>query len=92
MKYTIQFERNVLLDFKSHKAYYNHISQKLGTNFDNEFWQKIDYIKNYPLHHRVRYRSIRIAILKIYPFGIHFIIEGDTILILKLLHFKQFYK
>jgi len=55
MKYSIQFEENVLKDFNNQKKYYNNISQKLSLRFSIDFWEKIDYIKNHPLQHLLRY-------------------------------------
>jgi hypothetical protein len=92
MRYKIKFEENVLDSVNERIKYYEKISIKLADKFHQEFWSKIDYIKKHPLQHSIKYREIRIAHIKIFPIGIHFIIENDNILILKVLHHKQFYK
>ncbi len=92
MKYQIRIDEGVLLDLKEKLDYYDNISIKLGERLYNEFWNKIDYVELYPLHHQLRYKKIRIANLKVFPFAIHFIIEGNLIKVYKITHYKQFYK
>jgi len=92
MGFSIQFENDTVESFNDRLKYYRNISEEIAVKFHKEFWFKIDYIKEYPLHHSIRYRNIRIANLSVFPIGIHFIIDGNVILVLKILHHKQFYK
>ncbi|NQX84951.1 MAG: type II toxin-antitoxin system RelE/ParE family toxin [Flavobacteriaceae bacterium] len=92
MNYNIKFEKGTLEDFKDAIDYYEGISGNLADKFHNEFWNKIDYIKGNPLHFQTKYRGIRIAHLKTFSFGIHFIIDEITITVFKILHHKQYYK
>jgi len=39
-------------------------------------------LKENPLLYQIKYREIRIALTKKFPFGIHYIIEDSTIFIL----------
>ena len=91
MKYSITFEIGTLENFKDAVIYYEKISGELVNQFHQEFWEKIDHIKENPLHYQFRYREIRIAHLKIFPYSIHFIIDKNSIRVLKILHQKQFY-
>lgn len=92
MNYTIQFEEGSLVDFNKAIEYYEKISSELADRFYNEFWNTIAYMKENPLHHQFRYRSIRIAHFNGFPYGIHFIIDGAVIRVFKVLHYKQCYK
>ncbi len=92
MIYNLKFEEIALKDFNNAIEYYDIISSELGDEFYQEFWNKIDDIKINPLHFQLRYKLIRIAHLKKFPFGIHFIIEENTIKVFRILHHKQFYK
>lgn len=92
MNYNIRFEKGTLDDFRDAINYYEAISINLANKFHSAFWSIIDYIKENPLHFQIRYRGIRIAHLKIFPFGIHFIIDEATITVFKILHQKQYYK
>lgn len=80
-----------MANFNKIIEYYEEISDELADRFHNEFWNKIDYVKQNPLHH-LRYKVIRIAHLKVFPYGIHFILEGTVIRVFKILHHKQYYK
>uniref|UniRef100_UPI0040478B4C type II toxin-antitoxin system RelE/ParE family toxin n=1 Tax=Mariniflexile sp. TaxID=1979402 RepID=UPI0040478B4C len=92
MKYTIKFEEGTLADFQKAVERYEKVSDNLANRFHKEFWRKIDYIKENPLHHQIRYREIRIAHIKVFPFGIHFLVDETTIRVFKILHHKQYYK
>ncbi|MGB1451650.1 MAG: type II toxin-antitoxin system RelE/ParE family toxin [Marinirhabdus sp.] len=72
--------------------YYLGISNLLQQKFQAELINTIDRLKDAPKHHQIRYRGIRIAHTKTFSYGVHFIIEGTTIRVLKILHHKQFYK
>lgn len=92
MSYIIQFEKGLLADFNKAIEHYEKISKELADRFYNEFWNVIMYLKENPLHHQLRYRSIRIAHLKVFPYGIHFIVDDAVIKVFKVMHYKQFYK
>ena len=92
MNYSIKFEKGALENFRDAIGYYENISKNLADKFHKEFWNTIDCIKREPLLYQFRYKAIRIAHLKTFPFGIHFIIDKDVIFIFKILHHKQYYK
>lgn len=92
MNYNIKFETRILEDFKEVINFYENISINIADNFHNEFWSKIDHIKENPLHFQIRYRGIRIAHLKTFSFGIHFIVNETTITVFKILHHKQYHE
>ncbi len=91
MKYKIKFEESVLLDFNDKIQHYNKISIGLADKLHSEFWSKINYIKKYPMHHPIKYKQMRIANLKIFPFSIHFNVKDDIIQVYSIKHFKQTY-
>ncbi|PQV49382.1 ParE-like toxin of type II ParDE toxin-antitoxin system [Jejuia pallidilutea] len=92
MKYIIEFEEGTLDNFLDAIAYYEKTPNTLSDRFNNEFWAKIGTIKERPLPYQIRYKGIRVAHTKIFPFGIHFIVDGTAIRVLKILHHKQYYK
>ncbi len=91
MSYIITFEIGTLENFRDAVLYYEKISSGLVEQFHKEFWDKIDELKENPLIYQVRYRTVRIAHLKVFPYSIHFIIDKNSIRVLKILHQKQFY-
>lgn len=92
MKYTIRFREGSTQDFQDGIAYYENISVELADRFYQAFKQRVEEIEQNPLHHQVRYKGIRIANFKNFPFSIHFFIEGTIIHVISILHQKRFYK
>lgn len=92
MKYSIKFEEGSLNDYFDGISYYEKTSEALADRFHDEFWRTIDRIKENPLHYQNRYRGIKIAFTETFPFGIHFIMENNLIIVLKILHTKRFFK
>lgn len=53
------------------------------------FDKALSFIQKNPLKCQVRYDDVRICFLGIYKFGIHYLIEKDTIFILGFFHQHQ---
>lgn len=49
----------------------------------------MDFISKHPLKCQKRYKSIRIKYLKKFDFGIHYIIENETVFVFYLFHTSQ---
>lgn len=49
----------------------------------------MEYIKENPLGVQLRYKFVRIKFLEKFDFGIHFIIENQTIFVLSVFHTHQ---
>ncbi|WP_158838936.1 type II toxin-antitoxin system RelE/ParE family toxin [Polaribacter sp. L3A8] len=92
MVYTLNFLENSTRDYKEGLDYYNKISNTLADKFQVYFKNTILEIKNNPLLFQIRYKNIRVANLKNFPFSIHYFIENDIIFVLKILHQKRYYK
>lgn len=87
----IIFEIAALTDFKAAMEYYDDIDKKLGDKLYRRLWQTLDYLKEYPLHFPKRYREIRIARTAIFSYSVHYLVEHDLIIVLRILHHKQYY-
>lgn len=92
MSYHIHLTDEAKLNIKEASDYYVEISTSLQERFQANLIRTIDKLKENPKHHQIRYRGIRIVHTKTFPYGVHFIIEGSIIRVLKILHHKQFYK
>ncbi len=91
MKYTIIFEEQSKKDFQNGLLYYNEISSDLADRFFNNLRNVVDDVEKNPLHYQVRYRGIRIAHCNNFPYSVHFLVEGKTINVLRILHQKKYY-
>lgn len=92
MSSILLFEDNVHLEYQRGIDYYDAISIDLGNRFEEDFKKTLAYIKQNPLHFSKRYYNVRIALLENFPFSIHFMVEGNVIYVLKVLHTKRFFK
>ncbi|ARN78040.1 hypothetical protein BST97_08525 [Nonlabens spongiae] len=92
MVHLLTFDEEALIDFKEAVEYYKQISADLASRFQVEFWSKIEELKTNPLQYQSRYRDIRLAHLKKFPYAIHFIMEDKRVVVFRILHHKQFYK
>ena len=92
MKYRLNISEDAKLDIADAKNYYAVIDKNLAKRCMSDIIQVIDRLEKNPLHHQLRYRNVRIAFTKSFPFGIHFIIEGEKIFILRVFHTKRFFK
>ncbi|MEX0995757.1 MAG: hypothetical protein WDZ45_01760 [Flavobacteriaceae bacterium] len=91
MKYTLKFRVQAIDDYQDSVAFYKNISQQLAEKFFIDFKATTTKIENNPVHFQMRYQNIRIAFLEVFPFGIHFFLEKDTIHVLRILHTKRFF-
>lgn len=92
MVYDVTLTDKAIRDIADALKYYCNISEILHQRFKTVIIGTIDRLKSTPKHHQIRYRGIRIAHTNKFPYGVHFIIEGNTVRILRVLHHSQFYK
>ena len=91
MIFEISYDDGTVKSFLKSIEYYNHISSELALSFEADFWKTINLLKIDPYIYQERYRGVRIVHLYKFPFGIHFIIEEQTVRVYKILHHKQSY-
>jgi len=72
--------------------YYSEINESLANRFKNELIKTIDYLSVNLEYFQNKYREIRIVLTKKFPYSVHYIVQNKTVLVLKVLHQKQFYK
>ena len=92
MVYKLRFRQEVLYDLKNSTDYYRMVSENLSNGFLKEFETLLKRVEENPLQFQIRYRAIRIAHLKRFPYSIHYFVEDDVIFVLRLLHQKQYYQ
>ncbi|MGB6268277.1 MAG: type II toxin-antitoxin system RelE/ParE family toxin [Olleya sp.] len=92
MSFTIELSDESILDLNESRKFYSEISIDLLEKFDNEIITTIERLEKNPQHFQKRYKEIKIVFTKTFPFGIHYLIDGNTINIQRVLHQKRFYK
>ncbi|TWR28341.1 type II toxin-antitoxin system RelE/ParE family toxin [Mucilaginibacter achroorhodeus] len=92
MKYFLKYRHEAEKDLEETKNYYADISQAVVENFFAEFFETVSFIQQEPTLFQIRYRKIRIAPMYRFPYGVHYIIKKDEIVILRVLHYKRYFK
>ncbi|MGS0749061.1 type II toxin-antitoxin system RelE/ParE family toxin [Halpernia sp. GG3] len=80
------------LDIGDAKNYYSKIDKNLAKRCMTDIIEGIDKLSENPLLHQLRKRTVRITFTINFPYGIHYIIEGENIFILRVFHTKRFFK
>jgi plasmid stabilization system protein ParE len=88
MGYKISITSAASIDIAENIDWYNNEVPGLGNKFYNQIKSCLDRIGKNPFLYAIRYKSTRTAILKSFPFMIHYYIneESKTIIILSILH------
>ncbi len=61
----------------------------LEKRFLFEISKAMEFIQKHPLKCQVRYKQVRIKFLINFDFGIHYIIENQTVFVLSIFHTSQ---
>lgn len=86
MNYKLIIKEGAELDANEAALWYNEHKKGLGIEFLLSMEQRIDSIKLNPYQCAVRYRDTRIAFTKRFPYGIHYKIEDNRIVVVAILH------
>ena len=92
MHYVLKFRKNANKHFDVGIKYYDEISSELADRFLKDLKKTIDIIESNPLLYQIRYRNIRIANFKNFPYSVHFIVKNELIFVLTILHQKRYFK
>nr|WP_284046845.1 hypothetical protein [Gelidibacter japonicus] len=64
----------------------------MSAKFKLEMSETIDRIAKNPEHFQKRYRNIKIVFTKVFPFGVHYLVEGNTVFIQRVMYQKWLYE
>jgi plasmid stabilization system protein ParE len=70
-------------------TYYEENLKGLGTDFINSIETTLQSISHQPESFPIVYKNVRRALIKKFPFGIHYIIENNIIIVLAVFHFSR---
>lgn len=78
-------------DIRDNAKWYNKIQKGLGKRFTAEVRKTVGYIRRNPENIVTRYRTMKTAIVKVFPYMVHFTVEEDKkqIVIHAVLAMKQ---
>ena len=85
-KYPVLILKRAQNDIREARKYYNKQQKGLGSRFLKEVKANIKPVAENPLGYQLRYQTVRMAHLAVFPFFIHFEILDDTIVVLAVVH------
>ena len=91
MTYSVQFFDEVINDIQEAKIWYKEKREGLEIEFSWAIEDTIVQIIKMPASYSIRYKSIRIAHPKVFPYNIHFYIDESNyvIVITAIVHNKR---
>lgn len=78
MKYKLFLQDTAKADISEAMRYYDSKQQGLGKRFLADFKSKSKLVRSNPEMYAVRYKDVRMALLKSFPYLIHFQLDKKT--------------
>lgn len=89
MIYSLVVSDRAILQIDKAASWFFEQTPGLETKFLIDLDKGMDYIQKHPLKCQLRYKDVRIKFLKKFDFGIHYIIENETVFVLTVFHTSQ---
>jgi plasmid stabilization system protein ParE len=86
MAYTLHIAEAAEGDIREALLWYEEQMEGLGYNFEKHISKALDSLREKPLKNQIRYGSVRMFFLKKFPYGIHFYVSDNNILIVAVFH------
>lgn len=90
MGYQINVSKDAEKDILTAKCHYR--ISGMEEDFDKDFMIQIDYLRANPFLFQIYYRNVRRVHFSGFKYSIHFIVQNDSVYILRVLHHKQKFK
>jgi plasmid stabilization system protein ParE len=88
MDYQIKLSEDAERDLQTAKCFYR--AKNIESAFDQEFIKAMNYLRINPHLFQLYYRTIRKVHFETFKYSIHYVIDQEAVLILRILHQKQF--
>ena len=82
----ISFTKEALFDIEAIVLWYE--EQRIGLSYDFELCLEVGVaeISRYPNHFQKRYKSVKVRFISRFPFGIHYLIKENEVVVLGIFH------
>jgi plasmid stabilization system protein ParE len=84
--FEVEISEPAEVDVRDAYLWYQNQKEGLGQVFQEYFSEAIASIRNNPEEFQIRYLEVRIHFLKKFPYGIHYIIQGQKVIIIAVFH------
>jgi mRNA-degrading endonuclease RelE of RelBE toxin-antitoxin system len=85
-KYKVIFLPSAKKDLRKARAWYKNVNKSLPSRFRMDMNSIVDILQNRPTVFSRRYRDVRVAHLKVFPYGLHYLIDGQNVVVLGVFH------
>lgn len=89
MAYNILISKEAEIELGVADCYFQ--TKKLERSFREDFLKQIKFLETTPLSFQKKYRDIRIILFSDFNYSIHYTIEANTVLILRILSQRQLF-
>lgn len=84
--YTLEIAEEATLDVLDALDWYNRLDNKLSIRLKAEIDQGFKFIQKAPFSFQLKYKDVRVYYCKIFPYGIHYFIENQTLKVIAVFH------
>lgn len=89
MTYKVVVSHEAQIELATTECYFR--SKNLAVEFLEDFLHQISFLEKTPTSFETKYRNIKIILFEHFNFSIHFVIENDQVIILRILNQRQNY-
>ena len=89
MEYSLLYYNEVIHDVANAKLWYSLQQKGLDKKFASAVKVAILSLQGNPFLYQLKHKNIRIAHVKTFPYGIHFYVTDNQIVIVAILHHKK---
>ena len=87
--YTVRFDASASADVEAGFAWYERLRSGLGDEFVRSVAAGAESLERNPERFPVSRPPFRWVKLRRFPYGLHFVIQGEAVTVLACLHFRQ---
>lgn len=89
MAAAVHFSKKAELDLVEAQLWYEHQREGLGYQFLLCVEARIDQIARDPRAFQFRYKELRVAFTGRFPYGIHYLLQDDVVLVQAIFHMSR---
>lgn len=89
MTYTLFLAKVAKHEITEAFLWYEEKQGNLGFRFEEQITDLIENIRTNPQIYQVRYRDVRVAFMRKFPYGVHFKIIGSQVIVIGVYHTSQ---
>lgn len=86
---TVRIRPEAEADIAAAYAYYEEASEGLGSEFLRAVEATLAIVERTPQLYAVVHREVRRALLRRFPYGIFYVVDGDTVVVLACFHARR---